>query len=201
MPYPSLDSLVVLPFLCVNWKFTFCLSDWHLPNFLSLLLLPFPASRIYLPLQILLSSHVSSFMKFLTDACTYSFNAGPCTPISVPFKDSFQKSIFQHSSQDRKQGERKRGRIQRDKYHSPWAIIVIFIEELSDIFYLLQYLINFKQRREINMRSRNSIIPVNTNKKPVEITKWVLDFILCLFMSSTSCSYFCIPAEIIKSSR
>lgn len=51
------------------------------------------------------------------------------------------------------------------------------------------------------MRSTSSVIPVNTNKKPVEITKWVLDFILGLIMSSTSCSYFYIPAQIIKTYR
>lgn len=69
--YYSLDSLVGLPFLCINWKFTFCLSDWHLPNFLSFSLLPFPVNIIYAPLQILLSTHVSSFIKFPTDVCTH----------------------------------------------------------------------------------------------------------------------------------
>lgn len=62
-------------------------------------------------------------------------------------------------------------------------------------------LINVRQRREMNMRSTSSVIPVNTNKKPVEITKWVLDFILGLIMSSTSCSYFYSPAQIIKTYR
>lgn len=68
--YSSLDSLIALSSLSMNWKFTFLLSNWHLPNVLSFSLLPFPVNTIYLHLQILLSSHVFSFTKFLTDACT-----------------------------------------------------------------------------------------------------------------------------------
>lgn len=51
------------------------------------------------------------------------------------------------------------------------------------------------------MRQKNNKIPVNTKKRPVEVKKQVLDFILDFITSSTSCPYFYIPAQIMKSSR
>lgn len=55
---------------------------------------------------------------------------------------------------------------------------------------------NFKQKRETNMRWKNSRFSV---KSSVEITKWVVEYILGLITSSNSCSYFHITAKMIKS--
>lgn len=110
--FNSLDQVLllrlifVLPFGCVNRNFTFILPHWHLNNFWFLSFLSLPANTIFLPLR---SSFHASFMKYVTDTCTYFFNTGPFTPISVLFKYSFQSpySRTPHKRDGREKEKRK----------------------------------------------------------------------------------------------
>lgn len=129
----------------------------------------------------------------LTPSTKVHILASQC-PTSILLRSSYSSTPHRIDTREK---ERKSTEGEVSFTTSKYCIFIfIFILELPDFFYILQYLINFKQKRKINMRSRNSMMLINTNKNPVEITKQVLDFILCLIMSSSSCSCFYILAHV-----
>lgn len=103
-PYSSFDSLVILPFLCVNWKFTFCLSDWHLP-FLSFSLCPCHLTQFIFHCRS--SSHPlcppswSSLQIHVFTPSTQAHVPPPQCPSSILFRSPYSSTPYRIDSTEK----------------------------------------------------------------------------------------------------